>query len=331
MSIVRFFLISISSFIFFVNAVESAPSKSRIRMVGSTAIYPFAASVAEQFGKLTDYKTPIVEATGTGGGFRIFCQGSALIYPDVVVASRPIQKTEKDKCTAVGIMDPVEMIMGHDGIVLAEYVGKKRLSLTLEQLFKALASHVYIDGKWIVNPFKKWRDISPEFPNIPIKVLGPPPSSGTHSVIMELVIQPIIRTHKGAQPREGIYIRQDGHYIEASSNENVIAQKLILDPDAFGIFSYAFLMYNKETLQAASINGVEPTLRSISNKTYPLSRPLFIYAKRENLKKVPGLHDFLSAFFDEGISGQEGYLIRKGLIPLSDAERRQQIRILEGK
>lgn len=330
MSIVGFFLISISSFIFFVNTMEASPSKKRIRMVGSTAVYPFAAGVAEQFGKLTDYKTPIVEATGTGGGFKIFCQGSTLAYPDAVVASRPIQKVERDKCAAVGVVDIIQLIMGDDGIVLAEYVGKKRLSLTLEQFFNALASHVYRDGKWIVNPFQKWSDISPEFPNISIKVLGPPPSSGTHSIIMELVIQPISRKY-GVPPVNDIYIRQDGHYIEAGSNENVIARKLILDPDAFGIFSYAFLMYNKESLQAAAINGVEPTIQSISNKTYPLSRPLFIYAKKENLKKVPGLHDFLSTFFDEGISGQEGYLVRKGLVPLSQTERRQQLRILEGK
>ena len=303
-------------------AVDSgSPSQtsSQLRIVGSTALYGFAASVAERFGRLSPHKTPLIEANGTGGGFKIFCQSGPHKGPDAVNASRSIEEGERKFCEKKDVFNLVEFKVGHDGIVLATHHKTPQIDLTLRDLFKALARVVHVEGQWVQNPYKRWSDINQRFPNEKISILGPPPSSGTYSVLVDLILRPLCP--KG-HPR-CLYIRTDGAYIQASEHENVIAQKVILNPKKFGVFSFSFLKNHKDKLNAMRVEGTQPTFQTIMDKTYPLSRSLYIYTTEKRLREKPLLKDFIQSFYDEKAMSSRGYLILKGLIPLTKQERLQ--------
>lgn len=290
---------------------------TRLRIVGSTALYGFSTAVAERFGKLSSYKTPLVESNGTGGGFKIFCQSGPEKGPDAVNASRPIEANERQYCSHQGIENIKEFMIGHDGIVIAAHQRSIKMVLSLEDLFKALAKVVLIEGQWVENPYKYWSDIKPELPRKKINLLGPPPSSGTYSVLVDLILKGFC----SADQPKCLLIRDDGAYAQASEHENVIVQKLILNPDKLGVFSFSFLRHHKEDIRAIPINGYAPTYKTIMEKTYPLSRRLYIYASQKRLKEKSDLSSFIHSFYEPKAVGKRGYLILKGLIPLTSQER----------
>lgn len=298
-------------------------AEPRLRIVGSTALYGFSASVAERFGRMTPYKTPLIEANGTGGGFKIFCQGNSNKSPNAVNASRPIEKSERRYCEKNHIFNLIELKVGHDGIVLASHFDAPEMDLTLEELFKALAKVVEVDGKWVVNPYKRWSDIHPRLPAQEISILGPPPSSGTYSVLVELILKPFCPKGRSTC----LYIRTDGAFIQASEHETIIAQKLTLNAKKVGVFSFSFLKHHKDILKAMKINGKLPTFETIKDKTYPLSRSLYVYTTEKQLWKTKSLQEFLRLFYDNQASGPRGYLTLKGLVPLSSSERQQMLNL----
>ncbi len=312
----------------------NAEARDYISVVGSSTVYPFATVVAEQFGKTTGFKTPKIEATGTGGGMKLFCTGVGVQYPDITNASRRIKKSEFDQCQANGVKNVVEVKVGYDGIVLANAKAGAPLTLSRKELFLALAKEVpAADGseKTVANPFKTWKDINPALPAVKIEVLGPPPTSGTRDAFVELVMEAgaeefpwlkaLHETDKNRFKAIAHTLREDGGFIEAGENDNLIVQKLEANPNAFGIFGFSFLDQNSDKVQGSVIEGAEPTFEAIADGAYKVSRPLYIYVKKAHAGTIPGIREFLAEFTSDKAWGDEGYLADKGLIPLPQEER----------
>jgi len=287
-----------------------ADAREQIRIVGSSTVFPFSTAVAEQFGRASDFPTPVVESTGSGGGLKLFCAGVGTSHPDIANSSRRMKAREWKLCNDNGVTEIVESIIGYDGIVVANAIDAPHFELTREQLFLALA-------KGQDEP-ENWSEIDPSLLDMAIEVLGPPPSSGTRDAFEELVI------HAGAaaaglsrEEISGLEIRTDGRWIDAGENDNLMVQKLAANPDAVGVFGFSFLDQNSDSIKGAAIEGIEPTFEQIASGEYSVSRSLFYYIKKAHLPAVPGLHEFAREFASESAAGEEGYLVDKGLIPLS--------------
>lgn len=313
-----------------------ASSRDYISIVGSSTVYPFATVVAEQFGKTTQYKTPKIESTGSGGGHKLFGAGVGVQHPDITNSSRRIKKSELEKDMKNGVTDVVEVKIGYDGIVIANAKIAAPMRLSRTDLYKALAAKVpNPDGSetLVENPYKTWHDVNPNLPNVAIEVLGPPPTSGTRDAFVELAmeggakkfdfIKKMKKSDKKKYKAVCHTIREDGAYIEAGENDNLIVQKLQANPQAMGIFGFSFLDQNTDKIQGSFIDGVQPTFDAIADGQYPVSRPLFFYVKKAHVDTIPGMKEFLAEFTSEKAWGSEGYLADKGLIPMPEAERKQ--------
>jgi phosphate transport system substrate-binding protein len=313
-----------------------AASRDYISIVGSSTVYPFATVVAENFGKATGFKTPTIESTGSGGGHKLFGAGVGVEYPDITNSSRRIKKSEFEAAKANGVTEIVEVKIGYDGIVIANSNRAPLFKLSRKDIFLALAKDVpsgNVAGKTMPNPNKTWKDVNSSLPDIKIEVLGPPPTSGTRDAFVELAMEGGAKTFAWIADLKGqdkkAYkalchtIREDGAYIEAGENDNLIVQKLDTNPDALGIFGFSFLDQNADKLQGALVDGIAPEFETIANGSYPVSRPLFFYVKKAHVDSIPGIREFLAEFTSEKAWGDEGYLTDKGLIPMPEAERKQ--------
>jgi len=340
--------------------VSSVAARDSISIVGSSTVYPFATVVAERFGKSTDFRAPKVESTGSGGGLKLFCKGVGVATPDVTNASRRIKSSEFENCQKNGVKEIVEVLIGYDGIVLANAKGSAPLELSRKDIYMALAKLVPgPDGKLIENPNKTWKDVNPSLPAAKIEVLGPPPTSGTRDAFVELALESGARTFediaklrklkadqtdeikvmvaklgieqawdaavkkKGEKAKGkdvvkiiGRSVREDGPYIEAGENDNLIVNKLVANPNALGIFGFSFLDQNSDKVQGSVIDGKAPTFEAIAGGDYKVSRPLYFYVKKAHIGTVPGIQEYLSYFVSEDAIGEDGYLVDKGLIPL---------------
>jgi phosphate transport system substrate-binding protein len=307
-------------------------ARDYIYIVGSSTVYPFATVVAERFGRSSDFKTPKVEATGSGGGIKLFCDGVGVDYPDIANSSRAIKESEIAACAANGVDEVVEVKIGYDGIVLANALRAPAVSLTRRDIYMALAKQVPEgEGKLVANPYSNWNEIKPDLPARRIEVLGPPPTSGTRDAFVELAMEGGCKTIPWIAALESSdnerfrsichTIREDGAFVEAGENDNLIVQKLEGNPDALGIFGFSFLDQNAEKVKGSSIDGVEPSFEAIADGYYPVSRPLFFYVKKAHVDVIPGLKAYLREFTSERAWGDEGYLSDRGLIPLPEEER----------
>ncbi len=304
-----------------------------VYIVGSSTVYPFATVVAERFGRGSEFKTPKVESTGSGGGIKLFCDGVGVDYPDIANSSRAIKKSEVDSCAENGVTEIVEVKIGYDGIVIANALGGETVDLRLADIYMALAKDVpgAAEGELVENPYRTWKDVNPSLPDMRIEVLGPPPTSGTRDAFVELAMEggctsiPWIRALKksdGNRYKSICHtIREDGVFVEAGENDNLIVQKLEANPNAFGIFGFSFLDQNLEKVKGAHVDGVSPTFDAIADGEYPVSRPLFFYVKKAHVDVIPGLRGYLREFTSERAWGEEGYLSDRGLIPMPDEER----------
>ena len=315
-------------------AAFAQTGRDYVYVVGSSTVYPFATVVAERFGRGSDFKTPKIEATGSGGGLKLFCDGVGVNYPDVANSSRAIKESEVLACEQNGVKEIVEVKIGYDGIVIANALQSTTMELSRRDIFLALAKSVPgdTDGALIENPYVTWAEVNSDLPAIKIEVLGPPPTSGTRDAFVELAMEggcksvPWIKALKSAD--ENQYkaichtIREDGAFVEAGENDNLIVQKLQANPDAFGVFGFSFLDQNREKVKGASVDGVVPTFDAIADGDYPVSRPLYFYVKKAHVDVIPGLRGFLREFTSEKAWGEEGYLSDRGLIPMPDTERR---------
>jgi phosphate transport system substrate-binding protein len=313
---------------------RAGSARDYIAIVGSSTVYPFATVVAEKFGKITEFKTPKIESTGSGGGLKLFSAGVGVKYPDISNASRRIKKSEYERCRKNGVQEVVEIKIGYDGIVIANAKSSPRFKLSRRALFLALAQEIpNPDGSptVITNPFKTWQQVNPDLPAIKIRVLGPPPTSGTRDAFVELAMAggaqsfPWLKALKKKDKHKfkviAHTIREDGAYVEAGENDNLIVQKLEADPDSLGIFGFSFLDQNSDRVQGSLIDGVAPTFENIAAGKYPVSRPLFFYVKKAHVGLIPGIRGYLKEFTSEKAYGEDGYLSDRGLIPMPQAER----------
>jgi len=310
-------------------AAQSA--RDQISIVGSSTVYPFATVVAERFGQTTKHKTPKIESTGSGGGMKLFCNGIGVEHPDITNSSRRIKKGEFENCAENGVTDIIEVLIGYDGITLANSVDADQLELTRKDIFLALAKKVPDPNggdELVDNPYTTWADVNPELPAIDIEVIGPPPTSGTRDAFVELAMEggckaidsiaALEETDKQGFKEACHTVREDGAFIEAGENDNLIVQKLEANADALGIFGFSFLEQNSDIVQPSLIDAFEPTFESIADGSYPVSRPLYFYVKKAHIGVIPGISEYLSEFTSEGAWGEEGYLADKGMIPLAD-------------
>jgi phosphate transport system substrate-binding protein len=315
-------------------ATPARAARYQIRIVGSSTVFPFATAVAEQFGKTTSFKTPVIESTGTGGGLKLFCGGVGLETPDISDASRRIKPSEVALCEKNGVKEIVEVKIGFDGIVIANSKRAPRFSLSKEQIFRGLAKEVPVDGKLVPNPYQKWSDVDPSLPDEKIEVLGPPPTSGTRDAFVELAMEsgadsiPMLAELKAKDEERfknvAHALREDGGYIEAGENDNLIVQKLEANPTALGVFGFSFLDQNADRIQGSLVDGVAPTFENISSGEYGVSRSLYFYVKKAHVGVVPGIPEYIAEFLSDRAAGPDGYLADKGLIPLPEAQLEQQ-------
>ncbi|NQV86658.1 MAG: substrate-binding domain-containing protein [Woeseiaceae bacterium] len=315
-------------------SANAQSGRDYVYVVGSSTVYPFATVVAERFGRGSEFKTPKIESTGSGGGLKLFCDGVGVDYPDVANSSRAIKSSEVELCAKHGVTEIIEVKIGYDGIVIANALNSATMTLSRRDIFMALAKAVPGEnaGELIDNPYETWADVNPELPAIKIEVLGPPPTSGTRDAFVELAMEggcatvPWVNALKKLD--ENQYktichtIREDGAFVEAGENDNLIVQKLQANPHAYGIFGFSFLDQNREKVKGAMVDGIAPTFDAIADGQYPVSRPLFFYAKKAHVDVIPGLRGYLREFTSERAWGEEGYLSERGLIPMPEAERK---------
>ena len=299
----------------------SAMARDTINVVGSSTVYPFATVVAERFGAKSKFPTPKMESTGSGGGLKIFCQGIGTNHPDITNASRRIKTSELELCQSNGVKDVVEFPIGSDGLVIASSKGAPDLDLTMEQLFLAMGEKVPVNGEWVDNPNKKWSDVDSSLPDLEIKVMGPPPTSGTRDSFNELGLAAgcdrlpeagDLDKNEHAAICESV--REDGAFIEAGENDNLIVQKLIGDTSLYGAFGYSFLDENSDRLKAVELDGIAPEPDAIAAGDYPMARTMFFYVKKAHIGVIPGIVEYTAEFLSPSAMGPNGYLKDVGLI-----------------
>ena len=311
----------------------SLSARDQIKIVGSSTVYPFSSAVAEELGATTNYPTPVVESTGSGGGMKLFCAGNGMNTPDITNASRRMKVKEFKLCEKNGVTDITEAVIGFDGIAIAQAKSNTPFSVTKKQLALAVAEEVPSkDGKKLIaNPYKKWSEIDSSLPNREIIVYGPPKSSGTRDAFEEMVMQKtlgkmsvytnIYKNTKNKQYKKYSVIRTDGVYVPSGENDNLIVAKLNKNKEAFGVFGYSFLMENDDKVQGAHVEGYLPTPDTIASHKYPIARSLFFYTKNSHAKSVPAMADYVKMFMSEDMIGTSGILGEIGLIALPDATR----------
>ena len=308
--------------------------RDHIMIVGSSTVYPFSTLVAERFARSGGYGNPTVEATGTGGGMKLFCKGIGIDTPDIANASRRMKKSEYDLCRSNGVNDIIEILVGYDGIVLANSKDAPPIGISRKDIYLALAKDIPDPGgmeKFIPNPHEKWSDVNPSLPKTGIRVFGPPPTSGTRDAFSELALEggcgkfgwvKALKKFDSSQYKARCRtIREDGRYVEAGENDNLIIQKLTSDRNAFGVFGFSFLDQNKDKVQGARIDGHPPQFDLIAGGEYAVSRPLYFYVKRDHIGVVPGMQEYINEFIADRAIGPDGYLLDRGLIPVPDADR----------
>ncbi|QGR02236.1 phosphate ABC transporter substrate-binding protein [Ehrlichia ruminantium] len=307
-------------------------NSQHIHVVGSSTAFPFIAAIAEEFGRFSDYGTPIIESVGSGMGFSMFCQGVGKSTPDIVMSSRKVKGAEIELCKSNNVNDIIEIIIGYDGIVIANSNNSNKLDFTKKDLFQALSKYSTSEEytqNMPANDFKYWSEINSRFPNVDIEIYGPYKNTGTYNILIEEIMQDSCINHKNfievypdLKKREHAcsMIRNDGKYIEVAANENIIIQKIAKNNAAFGIFSFSFLIQNQDKIHGNKIAGVEPTYETISSGKYILSRPIYIYIKQKHISGFPGLKEFIKAILKQESIGKNGYLVGLGFIPLSNSE-----------
>lgn len=298
------FLMAIIAVLFI---TSTANARDQISIVGSSTVYPFSTTVAEHFGRAGKFKTPVVESTGTGGGMKLFCKGVGPTTPDITNASRAIKDSEAKMCASNNI-DVEEVMIGYDGIVVANYVKGKPFAFTKGDIFNAVSEKVLIDGQWVDNPYTNWKEINPNLPDQEIRFMLPPPTSGTRDAFVELIMHSYCKTELGL-PKKGpdgykekcTRLKVDPNIAIMGENDSLIVQKLQDDENRFGVFGFSFLDQNRDTMRGNSVNGVKPYVETIADGSYTVSRPLFFYVKKEHIGFIPGLEQFVKTFQSRGM------------------------------
>lgn len=321
-----FALIGVMTFSGFHPVKANDEFRHAIRIVGSSTVFPFAAFVAEKYYRKTGGQSPVVESTGSGGGIKMFCAGVGADFPDIVNSSRRMKVNEMRNCADHKVTDISEVMIGWDGIILAKSRTSSGFNLTRRHLWTALAKRLPFDGQLVANPHKLWSHVDNRLPAIPIQVFGPPPTSGTRDVFVEEVMNIGCRGSNYIEQLDPELrkivcgeMREDGVYVEAGEDDDLIVRRLKNNPKALGIMGYNALERRSQLIDAVSIDGVGPSFETIQDGNYPLARPLFLYVKDGHLDILPSIKSYLDEFLSPAAISDDGYLSDKGLIPLKDS------------
>ena len=300
-------------------------SGQQIKIVGSSTVYPFTKAVAEDFQRATAGTSVIVESTGTGAGMKLFCGGVGKDFPDIVDASRPMKKSEYDACAKAGAKTIIEVAIGIDGLTLIEANSSTPMNLTQADIYKALAANPFGKGP---NTAQTWKDVNPSLPATKIRVLGPPPTSGTRDSLADLYLtkgcdtdpamKALAKSDEAKHKDICTKVREDGAFVEAGENDNLLVQKVAADPGTLGVLGYSYLEENADKVRPVSIAGVAPTEQTISDLSYPGARKLYIYVKGEHMAVKPRIKDLVAAYAKAW--GKGGSLERIGLVPFGAAD-----------
>lgn len=312
-------------------AATAAQARDQIRIVGSSTVFPYSQAAAEEYANQSGAPAPIVESIGTGGGFQAFCGGIGEGFADITGASRAIKKSEFDLCAGNGVTDITEALIGFDGLsMVISRTNDFDWNMTLGETYQALGAQVEVNGAWVDNPFKKWSEINPQFPEIDIVVIGPPPTSGTRDAWVEIAMhggcKQLAFVKAGSFDSKWIEencsrMRTDGPFIEAGENDNLIVQQLISNKNAIGIFGYSFVYENLDQLKGVKLDGVEPNLETIADFTFPVARPLYFYVKNAHRGVIPNMQAMIEEYISDAALAPKGYLTERGLVPLPEAMR----------
>lgn len=311
-------------------AAFAQAARDHVNIVGSSTVYPFTTVVAEQFGRTSSFKTPKVESTGTGGGFKLFCGGVGVQHPDIANASRAIKDSEIGQCRANGVEDIIEVKIGYDGIVIANARDGANYDFRLQDLYMGLAKQVPGGEDFVANPNTAWNQVNPALGAQRILVYGPPTTSGTRDAFLELGMAPgaeqipalaaIKASDEDRFETLAHTLREDGSWIDAGENDNAIVQTLTRTPGSLGVFGFSFLEQNMDSVKPQTIDGVTPTVATIADGSYPLARSLYIYVKKAHIGVTPDLQEFVQAFLSDAAAARGGYLQDRGLVPLQETE-----------
>lgn len=297
---------------------STAYARDQISIVGSSTVFPFATTVAEKFGQISNFPTPVIESTGSGGGMKMFCKGVGTDTPDITNSSRAIKKSEEELCAKNGVT-PIERMVGYDGITISTSREGNPFPLTKEEIYKAVAAEVWNGTDFVANPYKTWADINPSHPALPIDIMVPPTTSGTRDAFVELILHDVCRKEykldKKTAKARCTALRTDGRYVvQMGENDNLLIEKLVADADRMAVFGFSFLDMNRDKVVAHPVNGVSPEFDTIADGSYKVSRPLFYYMKKEHISVIPGIEEFDALF--KKMSDADGPLAEQGLIPL---------------
>ncbi|NSX83449.1 phosphate ABC transporter substrate-binding protein [Wolbachia endosymbiont of Atemnus politus] len=313
--------------------LSNTDARQYIRIVGSSTVFPFISFIAEDFNRVFSFKTPVVESIGSGSGFKMFCSGVGENTPDIATSSRPVKDAERELCKRNKVNEVIEIIIGYDGVVIANSNQSYRFDFTKKDLFETLSAYSKENGRLVKNNKKFWSDVNQALPKIEIEIYGPHQNTGTYETLVHSIMldqyscmnsKIFKENYNNPEERKKACsnIRDDGRYIEVGINENIIIQKLKSNKNALGIFSFSFLVKNQDKIQGSTIAGIEPTYENISSGKYILARPLYLYIKKEHLNTVDGLKEFIGEVISS-ISAENGYLFRLGLIPLSNEDMKK--------
>ena len=324
------------TYLFILTISTSAIARDYVSIAGSSTVLPFATIIAERLGRNPQLKTPVVESGGSSVGKKGVCDGTGTQFIDIGNASSRMKKSELEYCEKNGVK-LTEIKVGYDGIVVASSKKGVQLNISLSDLGKALTAKVPVNGVFVDNPYKKWSDVNPALPEIEIRVYGPPTTSGTRASYVEIVNEKAYcekdaeakATLKAAGEKAKVCraMRTDGAFVEAGEQDNLIVQKLIEDPNAYGIFGFSYLDQNADKIQGAVLSGVEPSFDAIANGSYKASRALYFYVKHQHIGVVPGIQEYLEEWTKHW--GDDGTLVDAGMIPMPKAERDEMIRAIK--
>lgn len=307
-------------------AAPATRARDRVIVVGSSTVFPFGTAVAEAFGRKGGWRTPVIESIGTGGGFKLFCGGVGIDTPDVNEASRPMSDSKREACARNGVGPAIGIRIGLEAIVIASSRRAAPFDLSAEQLYRAVAKSVPVAGHLVPNPYRRWSDLGPGLPKRPIAIFGPASNHGTRDAFVALVMAPVcerlpaVRALLKAQQRETCQaVREDGAWVDVAGDYGLLLGKLANDPGAVAVFTYSYFDQNRDKIQVARLDGIEPTPQTILAFRYRGARPLLIYGKQAHVAVVPDLAEFVQEYLNEATVGKDGYLVDKGLVPLPAA------------
>lgn len=306
---------------------------------GSSTVYPFSQAIADATMSANPDLSPIsVDSTGTVEGITAFCAAAsaptaedgdgetAAPRPDIVNASRRMTAQEFATCQSNGVTDIVELRIGTDGIVfVSSQDGGISLNVTPRILYTALAAEPYGEEQSNTN----WSDVDPSLPNEAITVYGPPQSSGTRQSLLELVLKPgcTANGRLGApeQADEERYqdvcatLRDDSGFLDQGERDDVIIRKVASNKRALAVVGYSWFEENQELVKAMTYEGIEPNSETISDGSYPASRPLFMYINKARAEVIPGLNPYLVQW--QASWDGSGPLSDIGFVPASEDGR----------